>query len=97
MRYRKLGRTGLDVSAITLGCMSWGDGGQTRPWTKDEAFAERVIQAALDAGIKPCFRLLGFSRSNYLTPQALDKKPLPADRMQKGHPWRERAPDRGAR
>ena len=25
MRYTKLGSTGLDVSALTLGCMSWGD------------------------------------------------------------------------
>ena len=25
MRYRRLGRSGLEVSAITLGCMSWGD------------------------------------------------------------------------
>jgi aryl-alcohol dehydrogenase (NADP+) len=31
--------------------MSWGDGGQTRPWTRDEAFAEATIKAALDAGV----------------------------------------------
>jgi aryl-alcohol dehydrogenase (NADP+) len=31
--------------------MSWGDGGQARPWTKDEEFAEHTIKAALDAGI----------------------------------------------
>jgi aryl-alcohol dehydrogenase (NADP+) len=52
MRYRKLGRTGLDVSAITIGCMSWGDpdrGGH--PWVLDEDAARSIIKAALDAGI----------------------------------------------
>ena len=37
MRYTKLGTTGLEVSALTLGCMSWGDparGGH--PWVLDE-------------------------------------------------------------
>jgi aryl-alcohol dehydrogenase-like predicted oxidoreductase len=28
MEYTKLGRTGLDVSRICLGCMSYGDGSQ---------------------------------------------------------------------
>ncbi len=52
MRYTTLGQTGLQVSAITLGCMSWGDptrGGHA--WVKDEAFATRTIRAALEAGI----------------------------------------------
>jgi 1-deoxyxylulose-5-phosphate synthase len=51
MEYTRLGNTGLEVSRITVGCMSWGDGGTTRPWTRDEAFAEETIKAALDAGI----------------------------------------------
>jgi aryl-alcohol dehydrogenase-like predicted oxidoreductase len=51
MQYTRLGRTGLEVSRITVGCMSWGDGGVGRPWTRDEAFAEETIKAALDAGI----------------------------------------------
>jgi aryl-alcohol dehydrogenase (NADP+) len=51
MEYAKLGTSGLEVSRITVGCMSWGDGGQDRPWTKDEAFAEQTIKAALDAGV----------------------------------------------
>ncbi|WP_151083449.1 aldo/keto reductase [Nocardioides cynanchi] len=51
MEYTRLGNTGLEVSRITVGCMSWGDGGTTRPWTRDEAFAEETIAAALDAGI----------------------------------------------
>ncbi|MCB0895213.1 MAG: aldo/keto reductase [Nocardioides sp.] len=52
MRYAKLGRTGLDVSVITLGCMSWGDpsrGGH--PWVLDEDAARGIIRDALEAGI----------------------------------------------
>jgi aryl-alcohol dehydrogenase-like predicted oxidoreductase len=51
MEYTRLGSTGLEVSRITVGCMSWGDGGTTRPWTRDEAFAEQTIKAALEAGV----------------------------------------------
>ena len=52
MRYTKLGRTGLDVSVLTLGCMSWGDparGGH--PWVLDEGAARDIIRSALEAGI----------------------------------------------
>ena len=52
MRYAKLGRTGLEVSVLTLGCMSWGDpsrGGH--PWVLDEESARTIIKNALDAGI----------------------------------------------
>jgi aryl-alcohol dehydrogenase-like predicted oxidoreductase len=52
MRYERLGSTGLQVSVVTVGCMSWGDpdrGGH--PWAKDEEFAHSTIKAALEAGI----------------------------------------------
>jgi aryl-alcohol dehydrogenase (NADP+) len=51
MEYTRLGRSGLQVSRIAVGCMSWGEGGATRPWTKDEAFAEQTIRTALEAGV----------------------------------------------
>ena len=51
MRYTTLGNTGLQVSAVTVGCMSWGDKDQGRPWVKDEAFASETIKSALEAGI----------------------------------------------
>ncbi len=51
MEYTRLGASGLQVSRITIGCMSWGDGGNDRPWLKDEAFAGETIKSALDAGI----------------------------------------------
>ncbi len=52
MRYTRLGRTGLEVSVVTLGCMSWGDperGGH--PWVLDEAAARDLVKAALEGGI----------------------------------------------
>ena len=52
MEYTRLGRTGLQVSRVTVGCMSWGDperGGHA--WVKDEAFAHETIKAALEAGV----------------------------------------------
>jgi aryl-alcohol dehydrogenase-like predicted oxidoreductase len=36
MRYIKLGRTGLDVSPIALGCMTYGEPGRGHPtWSVD--------------------------------------------------------------
>jgi aryl-alcohol dehydrogenase (NADP+) len=52
MRYVRLGSTGLEVSAITLGCMSFGDASRGgHPWVLDEDRARPIIAAALDAGI----------------------------------------------
>ncbi len=51
MEYTRLGASGLQVSRITVGCMSWGRGGPDRPWTKDEGFAEQTIRSALEAGV----------------------------------------------
>jgi aryl-alcohol dehydrogenase-like predicted oxidoreductase len=52
MQFTKLGSTGLDVSRICIGCMSYGapDRG-THAWTMDEAESRPYIQRALDAGI----------------------------------------------
>jgi aryl-alcohol dehydrogenase-like predicted oxidoreductase len=52
VQYTRLGHSGLQVSRITLGCMSWGDpsrGGH--PWVLDEPAAHRIVAAALEAGI----------------------------------------------
>jgi 1-deoxyxylulose-5-phosphate synthase len=52
MRYLKLGKTGLEVSAITLGCMSFGDPGRGgHPWSLGEAASRDIIKQALDAGV----------------------------------------------
>ena len=52
MKYTKLGNTGLDVSRICLGCMSYGvpeRGGH--PWSLDEEHSRPFIQRAVEAGI----------------------------------------------
>jgi aryl-alcohol dehydrogenase-like predicted oxidoreductase len=52
VEYSRLGNTGLEVSAITLGCMSFGDparGGH--PWSLDEDASRPFIRQALEAGI----------------------------------------------
>ena len=52
MKYVKLGRTGLDVSRICLGCMSYGVPGRgAHPWSLDEAQSRPFIAGALEAGI----------------------------------------------
>jgi aryl-alcohol dehydrogenase (NADP+) len=52
MRYVTLGNSGLEVSRIALGCMSYGDPARsTHPWTLDEESAHRFLAQALDLGI----------------------------------------------
>ena len=52
MEYVKLGRTGLDVSRLCLGCMSYGvpDRGP-HPWSLDNDATRPFIKQALDLGI----------------------------------------------
>ena len=52
MDYRKLGHTGLDISPLCLGCMTFGmpDRG-THEWTLDEEKSRPIIRQAIEAGI----------------------------------------------
>jgi aryl-alcohol dehydrogenase-like predicted oxidoreductase len=48
----KLGRTGLDVSRLCLGCMTYGVPGRgNHPWTLDEDASRPIIRQALEAGL----------------------------------------------
>ena len=53
MDYVKLGNTGLDVSPICLGCMSFGaaEGWVHNPWALDEESSRSIIKKALDLGV----------------------------------------------
>ncbi|MGO4106406.1 aldo/keto reductase [Paenibacillus sp. YAF4_2] len=52
MEYVKLGNTGLDVSRLCLGCMSFGDVDRwNHPWILDEENSRPIIKRALDLGI----------------------------------------------
>jgi aryl-alcohol dehydrogenase-like predicted oxidoreductase len=52
MEYVKLGRTGLEVSRICLGCMTYGVPERgAHPWTLDEERSRPLIRSALERGI----------------------------------------------
>ena len=52
MKYVKLGSTGMDVSKICLGCMSYGDPNRgNHAWTLDEDASRPFLARALDLGI----------------------------------------------
>ncbi|CRN08279.1 aldo/keto reductase [Pseudomonas fulva] len=52
MQYVKLGTTGLDISRLCLGCMTFGepDAG-THPWTLGEEASRPIIRHAVEQGI----------------------------------------------
>jgi 1-deoxyxylulose-5-phosphate synthase len=52
MGYIKLGTSGLDVSPVAIGAMTYGDPRRGHPvWSLDEAASRPLIKHALDAGI----------------------------------------------
>src|SRR5580658_6433195 len=52
VRYVKLGRTGLDVSPIALGCMTYGEPQRGHPaWSLGEEESRPLIKHAVEAGI----------------------------------------------
>ncbi|MGH6991072.1 MAG: aldo/keto reductase [Stellaceae bacterium] len=52
MEYVRLGKTGLEVSRICLGCMTFAIPGRgDRPWTLDEEHSRPIIRQALELGI----------------------------------------------
>src|SRR5580698_4464941 len=50
MKYVNLGSTGLRVSRVCLGMMSYGTGSD-RAWVLDEDAAEPIVKAAVDGGV----------------------------------------------
>jgi len=52
VEYVRLGATGLQVSRITLGCMSYGAPGRgSHPWSLDEDASRPFLRRAVEAGI----------------------------------------------
>jgi aryl-alcohol dehydrogenase-like predicted oxidoreductase len=52
MEYVRLGKSGLKVSRLCLGCMSFGDPSRGwHPWVLDEAASLPIIRQAIEAGI----------------------------------------------
>jgi aryl-alcohol dehydrogenase-like predicted oxidoreductase len=52
VEYIKLGNTGLDISPLALGCMTYGDPNRgPHPWTLPEDQSRPLIRQAVEAGI----------------------------------------------
>ncbi len=51
MEYIRFGSTGLKVSRVCLGCMSFGEPTERWPWALDEEHSRPLIKASLEAGI----------------------------------------------
>jgi aryl-alcohol dehydrogenase-like predicted oxidoreductase len=85
MRYKPLGRTGLHVSELCLGTMTFG--GQGELWSKigrlDQSDSEKLIGAALDAGINfiDTADVYSEGRSEEITGQALRNLAIPRDEV----------------
>ncbi len=72
MKYRILGKTGYEVSSISMGC--WGIGGQWGPI--EEAQAIRTIEAAIEVGVNlfDTADSYGLGQSEFYTGKALQNK-----------------------
>lgn len=52
MEYTKLGNSGIEISRLCLGCMSFGDpASKMHAWTLDPDQSEAIIKHALDLGV----------------------------------------------
>ena len=50
MKYGFLGRSGLEISRIALGCMGLGSP-KWQPWVRDERTSAKILRRALDLGV----------------------------------------------
>ncbi|MFI7131732.1 aldo/keto reductase [Nonomuraea sp. NPDC050153] len=51
MEYTRLGSSGLKVSRIALGCMSFGVSAEWTPWALDDEGAEPIFRQAVELGV----------------------------------------------
>ncbi len=51
MEYTRLGTSGLKISRIALGCMSFGDPTKRTTWALDDNAAEPIFRQAVELGI----------------------------------------------
>ena len=51
MKYTMLGNSGIEISRLCLGCMSFGVAGTMHNWTLDEKGTDEIVARALEHGI----------------------------------------------
>ncbi|MEI8051595.1 MAG: aldo/keto reductase [Actinomycetes bacterium] len=51
MDYVNLGKSGLRVSRVCLGTMSFGDGLDDRPWVIEDDLADAIVKTAVEGGV----------------------------------------------
>ena len=51
MKYTTLGNSGIEISKLCLGCMSFGVAGTMHNWTLDEKGTDEIVARALEHGI----------------------------------------------
>ncbi|KAJ7703779.1 NADP-dependent oxidoreductase domain-containing protein [Mycena olivaceomarginata] len=83
MPYVRLGTSGLKVSRIILGCMSYGDPEWSGNWVLAEEEASKHIKAAYDAGINTFDTANGYSNglSEEVLGRAIRAHNLPRDEI----------------
>ena len=75
MEYTRLGSSGLTVSRITLGCMSFGSPRAQTSWALDETAAEPLFRQAVESGITfwDTANVYGSGTSEEITGRAIGK------------------------
>jgi aryl-alcohol dehydrogenase-like predicted oxidoreductase len=76
MQYIKLGPSGLTVSRIALGCMSFGDTSRGfNEWALDDEAAEPIFRAAVEAGVTfwDTANAYGFGTSEEIVGKAINR------------------------
>ncbi|GAB3418386.1 aldo/keto reductase [Flindersiella endophytica] len=76
MEYTRLGNSGLKVSRISLGCMSFGDTSRGfNQWALDDAAAEPIFRQAVELGITfwDTANIYGFGSSEEIVGRAIRK------------------------
>lgn len=75
MEYIRLGTSGLKVSRIALGCMSFGDGSRGMTWALGDTEAEPIFRQAVELGITfwDTANIYGFGTSEEIVGRALQK------------------------
>jgi 1-deoxyxylulose-5-phosphate synthase len=75
VEYTRLGNSGLKVSRIALGCMSFGDPAKRMPWVLDDHEAEPIFRQAVDLGITfwDTANIYGLGTSEEIVGRALKK------------------------